>query len=108
MVYNNLFQLDCIFFNVSLYPHLDFTGPNFSWPSKLNIYDRCEIFDYIIDPRWEVEEEMANNTIVYYHFIEARAFDSSKGTHVLIINGQIKDYYISCIEKKVMMKMIKY
>ncbi|RGB24478.1 hypothetical protein C1646_773055 [Rhizophagus diaphanus] len=71
----------------------DFAGPNFSWPFKLNIYDRREIFDYIIDPRWEVGEEMANNTIAYYRFIEAGAFDSSKGTHVLIINGQIKDYY---------------
>ncbi|RGB29745.1 hypothetical protein C1646_766228 [Rhizophagus diaphanus] len=71
----------------------DFTGPNFSWPSRLNIYDRHEIFDYIIDPRWEVGKEMAKNTIAYYHFIEIGAFDSLKGTHVLIINGQIKDYY---------------
>src|SRR5438105_973154 len=93
MVYNNLLQLDCIFLNVSLYPRLDFAGPDFSWPSKMNIYDRREIFDYIIDPRWEVGEEIATNTIAYNRFIESRAFDSSKGTHVLIVNGQIKEYY---------------
>src|SRR3954468_7884306 len=93
MVYKNLFQLDCIFANVSLYPRLDFAGPNFSWPSRMNIYDRCEILDYIIDPRWEVGEEIATNTIAYNHLIESEAFDSSKGTHVLIVNGQIKEYY---------------
>jgi hypothetical protein len=59
----------------------------------MNIYDRYEIFDYIIDPRWEVGEEIATNIIAYNRFIESGAFDSSKGTRVLIVNGQIKEYY---------------
>src|SRR4051812_7086881 len=100
MIYKNIFQLDCIFVNISLYSHLDFASPDFSWPSKMNIYDRCEILDYIINPRWEVGKEIATNTITYNHLIESRAFDSSKGTHVLIVNGQIKKYYKKDISSK--------
>src|SRR4051794_14233579 len=59
----------------------------------MNIYDRYEILDFITDPRWEVGEEIASNTIAYNRFIESETFDSSKGTHVLIVNGQIKEYY---------------
>src|SRR2546423_1183704 len=88
-----LFQLNCIFTNISLYSHLDFTGPDFSWPSRMNIYDCREVFDYIIDPRWEVGEEIATNTIAYNRLIETGGFDRSKGTHVLIVNGQIKEYH---------------
>ena len=38
-------------------------------------------------------KEIATNTIAYNRFIEFSTFDSSKGTHVLIVNGQIKEYY---------------
>ena len=66
----------------------------------MNIYDRREIFDYIIDPRWEVGEEIAINTIAYNRLIETKSFDRSKGTHVLIVNGQIKEYYESDISSE--------
>lgn len=74
-----------------MYPCLDFTGFDFSWLSRMNIYNRCKIFNYIIDSKWEVREEIATNTITYNHFIEFSALDSLKGTHVLIANGQIKN-----------------
>ena len=59
----------------------------------MNIYDRLEIFDFIINPEWEVGEEIARNTIAYHNPIESGAFDRLKGTHVLIVHGQVEKYY---------------
>src|SRR5438874_7447034 len=44
-----------------------------------------------------VGEEMATNTIAYNRLIETRGFDRLKGSHVLIVHSQIKEYYANNI-----------
>ena len=62
----------------------------------MSLPDRRMVFYYINDPDsdWEdgYGEELATNYIMYRHFMENKMLDSSKGTHVLIINGNIDHY----------------
>ncbi|CAG8778772.1 27965_t:CDS:2 [Dentiscutata erythropus] len=73
----------------------DFAGSDFTWPSTMDAQERCVVFDYITDPEWSeggVGRELATNTIAYRKFLESKTLDPSKGTHVLLVHGQIKRY----------------
>ncbi|KAF0424067.1 protein kinase subdomain-containing protein pkl/ccin9 [Gigaspora margarita] len=73
----------------------DFGGSDFTWPSTMDIHERCVVFDYITDPEWSeggVGKELAANTIAYRKFLESKTLDPSKGTHVLLVHGQIERY----------------
>ncbi|RIB07508.1 hypothetical protein C2G38_2252584 [Gigaspora rosea] len=73
-----------------------FTGPDFDWPPEFDIQDRELVIAYIIKPdHWYVEgegEELATNTLAYHRLLKSNELDASKGSHVLIMNGQIKRY----------------
>ncbi|CAG8825385.1 2060_t:CDS:2, partial [Gigaspora margarita] len=73
-----------------------FTGPNFDWPLEFDIHARGLVISYIINPdHWFVEgegEELATNTLAYHRLLKSNELDLSKGSHVLIMNGQIKHY----------------
>ncbi|CAG8707243.1 3057_t:CDS:2 [Gigaspora rosea] len=73
----------------------NFGGSDFTWPSTMDIHERCVVFDYITDPEWSEEgvgKELAANTIAYRKFLESKTLDPSKGTHVLLVHGQIERY----------------
>ncbi|CAG8610431.1 11822_t:CDS:2, partial [Ambispora leptoticha] len=70
----------------------DFVGPNFVWPSTMNIHDHREVFSYVVDPDWEVGEEIATNAIAYRRLLESKNPDASKGTHILLAHGEIVRY----------------
>ncbi|KAF0439351.1 protein kinase subdomain-containing protein pkl/ccin9 [Gigaspora margarita] len=73
-----------------------FTGPDFDWPPEFDIHARELVISYIIRPdHWFVEgegEELATNTLAYHRLLKSNELDSSKGSHVLIMNGQIRRY----------------
>src|SRR5215469_10471733 len=86
----NLIQLNCIFTNILC---LVFARPDFIWPSTMNINERREVFDYIIYPDWDpIGEELAKNTIGYRRLLESGTLDESKGTHILIVHGELVNY----------------
>jgi hypothetical protein len=95
MVYiTNLFQLDYIFTNVSLF-RLRWSWLHLGIYCTMTEYDHHDIFYYITDPEWDpVGKETATNTITYCRLIESGAFkDEPEGTHVLIVHGKILKYY---------------
>ncbi|KAF0490782.1 protein kinase subdomain-containing protein pkl/ccin9 [Gigaspora margarita] len=73
-----------------------FAGPDFDWPPEFDIQARKLVISYITKPApWFVKgegEELATNTLAYHRFLKFNELDSSKGSHVLIMNGQIKHY----------------
>jgi hypothetical protein len=47
-----------------MYPCLDFAGPDFIWPSKMNGNGHREIFDFIVDPEWKDVEQMLSHICI--------------------------------------------
>ncbi|CAG8718365.1 14100_t:CDS:2 [Cetraspora pellucida] len=73
----------------------DFVGPDFTWPLTMDVHERCIVFDYITDTEWsegDIGKELATNTIAYRRLLESRTLDPSKGTHILLVHGQIERY----------------
>ncbi|CAG8434539.1 5346_t:CDS:2 [Diversispora eburnea] len=54
--------------------------------------ERFAVFCYIIDDDWEDGEEQAKNAIAYSHLLESKNLDASKGTHILLVHGEIVRY----------------
>ncbi|CAG8588428.1 13333_t:CDS:2 [Ambispora gerdemannii] len=69
----------------------EFVGPDFAWPPTMDNAERCLILGSVAHEGRQ-GEEYAKNLIAYRRFKEAGQFDSSKGTHVLIIDGKIVGY----------------
>ncbi|CAG8435064.1 6591_t:CDS:2 [Scutellospora calospora] len=55
-------------------------GPNFVWPPTMDFGEQGE------------GEELATNTLAYHRFLNSGQLDPSKGSHILLINGQIVRY----------------
>jgi len=52
-----------------------------------------EVFDYIVCPDWEpYGEELARNTIRYRILLDSGTLDKSKGSHILIVHGELVKY----------------
>ncbi|CAG8652523.1 15941_t:CDS:2 [Racocetra fulgida] len=68
---------------------------DFTWPLTMDVHERCIVFDYITDPEWSeggIGKELATNTIAYRRLLESKTLDPSKGTHILLVHGQIERY----------------
>ncbi|CAG8725781.1 9445_t:CDS:2, partial [Dentiscutata heterogama] len=70
----------------------NFVDPNFVWQSTMNIYNHCEVFSYVVNPDWEVGEEIATNAIAYHHLLESKNLDASKRTYILFVYDEILCY----------------
>src|SRR5688572_3344642 len=58
----------------------------------MSIPERRMVVNYIIYRDWEIGNELATNAIAYRRLRESNELDSSKGSHVLLVNGKIKYY----------------
>ncbi|CAI2171212.1 5028_t:CDS:2 [Funneliformis geosporum] len=71
----------------------DYAHPDFAWHPTFEFNERLIIFDYIVNPDWgSAGKELVTNTIAYRKLLESKSLDASKGTHILLINGQIVRY----------------
>ncbi|RIA80397.1 hypothetical protein C1645_838784 [Glomus cerebriforme] len=70
----------------------DFAGENFEWPVNMRIPERRMIINYIIRRDEKIGRELATNAIAYRRLYESNKIESSKGSYVLIVNGEIKRY----------------
>ncbi|CAG8450340.1 7329_t:CDS:2 [Ambispora gerdemannii] len=74
----------------------------------MNVNKRHEVFDYIIYLKWDpIGEELARNTIGYRRLLESGTLDKSKGTHILIVHGELVEYGDKSLEKEILRKNIQ-
>ncbi|KAF0439346.1 hypothetical protein F8M41_004148 [Gigaspora margarita] len=80
----------------TIYLVKEFTGPDFDWPPEFGVQARKHVISYIINFfYWFVEgegEELATNTLFFFRLLKSNELDSSKGSHVFFMNGQIRRY----------------
>ncbi|GES81119.1 hypothetical protein GLOIN_2v1717333 [Rhizophagus clarus] len=70
----------------------DFAGDNFEWPVTMKVPERRVIINHIIRYNKEIGQELAKNAIAFRRLYEENKIDPTKGSHVLIVNGEIKSY----------------
>ncbi|GBB89287.1 hypothetical protein RclHR1_00160003 [Rhizophagus clarus] len=70
----------------------NFAGDNFEWPVTMKVPERRVIINHIIRYNKEIGQELAKNAIAFRRLYEENKIDPTKGSHVLIVNGEIKSY----------------
>lgn len=65
---------------------------NFEWPVTMKVPECRVIINYLIQYDEEIGKEIATNAIAFRRLYETNKIDSTKGSHVLIVNGEIKLY----------------
>ena len=94
------------------YHFIEFTGPDFTWPSTSDMGERRMVFDYIVNPnKWFREgegKELATNTLAYRRLIESGTLDPSRGSHIHLINGKLVRYGPEISGKKYNELLSKY